>query len=262
MDRLAIPANPVRAWTSPAFWLAGVTLWLDGITGLLGFGVLLLTLIALITVPGLIGIPLFVITCRLLWRLGDRQRRILADGTGAVIARPDPPDRTTIIRGAWGYLRNRHTWRQLGYWLARMPLSSVTGGGVVLVIALPITLALLPMYWFQFPTGTAAVGPVVVDSFAKAIVVSGCAVLFGLVITPLIIKLLLEVDLAVARRLLGGTSLTQRVEELTVSRARVVDAAELERQRIERDLHDGAQQRSDRRRGGDRPGQGAAPGRR
>jgi signal transduction histidine kinase len=38
-------------------------------------------------------------------------------------------------------------------------------------------------------------------------------------------------------------ALTQRVEELTESRARVVDAAEAERRRIERDLHDGAQQR-------------------
>lgn len=243
MDRLVIPANPVRAWASPAFWLAGVTLWLDGVTGLLGLGVLLLAGIALLTTPVLVGIPLFVIACRLLWRLGDWQRRILSDGTGAVIARPDPPDRTTIIRGGWGYLRNRHTWRQLGYWLARLALSSCTSGGMVWALAMPITLALLPTYWFQFPTGTAAVGPVVVDSFPKAAVVSGCAVVFGLIVTPLIIKLLIEVDLAVARRLLGGTSLTQRVEELTASRARVVDAAELERQRIERDLHDGAQQR-------------------
>jgi signal transduction histidine kinase len=47
-----------------------------------------------------------------------------------------------------------------------------------------------------------------------------------------------------ARWLLSPPSdLAARVAELEVSRERVVDAAEAERRRIERDLHDGAQQR-------------------
>jgi signal transduction histidine kinase len=49
-----------------------------------------------------------------------------------------------------------------------------------------------------------------------------------------------------ARRLLGQTRddrLAERVEALTESRARAIDAAATERRRIERDLHDGAQQR-------------------
>jgi signal transduction histidine kinase len=48
-----------------------------------------------------------------------------------------------------------------------------------------------------------------------------------------------------ARVMLGvsAAQLAQRVEELQGSRARVVDAAEAERRRIERNLHDGAQQR-------------------
>ena len=47
-----------------------------------------------------------------------------------------------------------------------------------------------------------------------------------------------------SRRLLGPPSdLAARVTELEISRERVVDAAEAERRRIERDLHDGAQQR-------------------
>src|SRR5262249_24250053 len=51
---------------------------------------------------------------------------------------------------------------------------------------------------------------------------------------------------AVARLLLGPPrrgALRARIGELELSRARVVDSAEAERRRIERDLHDGAQQR-------------------
>ena len=53
-------------------------------------------------------------------------------------------------------------------------------------------------------------------------------------------------DAAVGRRLLGprgDANLTARIGELERSRAGVVDAAEAERRRMERDLHDGAQQR-------------------
>ncbi|MEV4122392.1 histidine kinase [Micromonospora sp. NPDC049645] len=53
-------------------------------------------------------------------------------------------------------------------------------------------------------------------------------------------------DVRLARRLLGPGSraeLTRRVQELTTSRAGVIAAVDAERQRIERDLHDGLQQR-------------------
>jgi signal transduction histidine kinase len=51
-------------------------------------------------------------------------------------------------------------------------------------------------------------------------------------------------DAALARLLLAPhADLAARVAELETSRDRVVDAAEAERRRIERDLHDGAQQR-------------------
>jgi signal transduction histidine kinase len=56
---------------------------------------------------------------------------------------------------------------------------------------------------------------------------------------------LTALDGALARGLLGVTArdLERRVDELEESRARVVDSVDAERRRIERDLHDGAQQR-------------------
>jgi signal transduction histidine kinase len=67
-----------------------------------------------------------------------------------------------------------------------------------------------------------------------------------LLITPNVIRGLAAMDAAIGRGLLGRWStgeLTERVGELEVTRRRAVDAAEAERRRIERDLHDGAQQR-------------------
>jgi signal transduction histidine kinase len=55
-----------------------------------------------------------------------------------------------------------------------------------------------------------------------------------------------DVDTGVARALLGPSradALALRVESLTQSRADIVAATDAERRRIERDLHDGAQQR-------------------
>ncbi|GGS36336.1 ATPase [Actinokineospora fastidiosa] len=55
-----------------------------------------------------------------------------------------------------------------------------------------------------------------------------------------------ELDRRLARHFLGPTvqeRLQRRVSELTVSRAEVVEAIDAERRRIERDLHDGVQQR-------------------
>ncbi|MGZ4706162.1 MAG: sensor histidine kinase, partial [Acidimicrobiales bacterium] len=63
---------------------------------------------------------------------------------------------------------------------------------------------------------------------------------------PVAIRLVALLDGQLARVLLGPgrtQQLDAQVAALTDSRSRVVDAAEVERQRIERDLHDGAQQR-------------------
>ncbi len=57
---------------------------------------------------------------------------------------------------------------------------------------------------------------------------------------------LVRLEILVGRAVLGvsrSDELARRVEDLTESRAGAVDAADAERRRIERDLHDGAQQR-------------------
>jgi signal transduction histidine kinase len=68
-----------------------------------------------------------------------------------------------------------------------------------------------------------------------------------LVLVPYLVTLVAGADAAVARSLLlgGGPEERLRAEltEVAASRARLADAFEAERRRIERDLHDGAQQK-------------------
>lgn len=66
------------------------------------------------------------------------------------------------------------------------------------------------------------------------------------VAAPIAVGHLARLDVLVARALLGraeSPSIEARIGELVESRRRVLDSAEAERERIERDLHDGAQQR-------------------
>jgi signal transduction histidine kinase len=71
----------------------------------------------------------------------------------------------------------------------------------------------------------------------------------GVILLPVglfVLPVVASVHILLARSLLGPNTteqLTQKAERLQASRARGVDAAEAERRRIERDLHDGAQQR-------------------
>jgi len=68
----------------------------------------------------------------------------------------------------------------------------------------------------------------------------------GLLVAPTLTAWAQALDVFAARSLLGPSraeELEHRVEQLSQTRAGVVDAADAERRRLERDLHDGTQQR-------------------
>ncbi|MGH3761189.1 sensor histidine kinase [Actinophytocola sp.] len=73
--------------------------------------------------------------------------------------------------------------------------------------------------------------------------------IIGIVLLPVglfVLPVVAALHVLLAKALLGPNTteqLTQKAEHLQASRARGVDAAEAERRRIERNLHDGAQQR-------------------
>ncbi|HTU76587.1 MAG TPA: sensor domain-containing protein [Trebonia sp.] len=138
--------------------------------------------------------------------------------------------------------RDRATWREIGYLLARLPVTLVVFFPTYTLWTMGLVLLTLPFYNRELPGGGAHFGAFAVHgsttTYASAI---GLLLLLA---APQLTQVLAGLDLRFARALLGRpTDLAARVTELEISRDRVVDAAEAERQRIERDLHDGAQQR-------------------
>jgi signal transduction histidine kinase len=124
--------------------------------------------------------------------------------------------------------------RQLGYLAARL-LPGALGLLAYAVLAVGLVLAGIVL------TAAARGDLTLADALTQVVV--------GAVLLLLNVQALATVgalDVRLARRLLGpGTRarLEERIRELATSRAGVIAAVDAERQRIERDLHDGLQQR-------------------
>ena len=197
----------------------------------------------------LAGLPLLGVTVRLAHWFARAERARLAFFTGVRIrAWPAPGTsgragfRNGIIprRRVW---RDGATWAELGYAMLRLPFSAVAATVSVAAWAVGLLLLLLPLYGPAMPSG----GPTIGDTVVRGAHNQAVSVLLGvlvLLVAPQLTRGFAVADTALARRLLGPRrDLAARVIELETSRERVVDAAEAERRRIERDLHDGAQQR-------------------
>jgi signal transduction histidine kinase len=144
-------------------------------------------------------------------------------------AGPRAPERRPWPVGPW---LAAATWRQLGFHLLAI-LTGVIGGGLVAACWLAPVAAIA-----YLATGRP---PAVAGAAAAVAAAAGL-----LLAAPWLARQVTRADTASARALLGparSEELAQRVESLARSRADVVAAADAERRRIERDLHDGAQQR-------------------
>ncbi|MFI6395601.1 histidine kinase [Nonomuraea sp. NPDC050540] len=160
------------------------------------------------------------------------QRSRLAAFLGFVLP---PVPRST----AW---RDRRLWRQIGFHLLAPVLSAFAvvlvcglwGGGLVGLTAFLQPVLQPPPGVFRFDLRN----PVVASLFTAV----GLAMLM---LAPIAARAMAVLEISIARALLGPShaELGERIENLQESRAGVIDAADAERRRIERDLHDGAQQR-------------------
>ena len=148
------------------------------------------------------------------------------------------PKRKTLI--------GRVTRGREGYALLRLPVSVATFTLTVVVWTVAVVGLTLPLYARKLPGGGPSIDGNLIHGGTAVLWVPAVVGLLVLLAAPPLTRGLASADAALARWLLSpprDAELKARVSELEVSRERVVDAAEAERRRIERDLHDGAQQR-------------------
>ena len=241
--RGAIPGRPlVRALLWTLFLLTSLPL------GLLWFVVLAVSL--------LVGLPLTIVwvglhvlafaalVCVLgagveRWRLGA-----LLDTRFPSPYRPLP--HKPILARLRARAADPALWRGLLYIILLIPVGLIELV-VVFVLAFSVVLVSYPLWLGTLPEGRGVTwtGAFTADTLPESLLVA----LVGLVVMTAAAALVPQACRAhgaLGRRMLGPSKragLDERVEELTEGRSKAVGAAIAERRRIERDLHDGAQQR-------------------
>jgi signal transduction histidine kinase len=230
-----------RTWLSLAYVVLG-----------LPFGIVTFTVTVTGFALGFGLIPVFLLGLVLLWAMAYvvRGMAVMERGRATLFLDAELPGRPpeligegNALRRAWRRLTTRGTWKEVAYCLLLLPVGTVFFSLVVTVWSVALAGVLLPAYGYALPGGEVASW---LHWSSSAEVWTGFVVgLLALLVAPGITRGLAEAELAMVRALLtpsGAELLTAKVSSLTESRARVVDAADAERRRIERDLHDGTQQ--------------------
>jgi signal transduction histidine kinase len=198
----------------------------------------------LIRGPTLIFSP----TMSLCTRGAQVERRRVACFLGYAVPSPyrQLPQGSLLAR-ACVQVRDPAIWRDLAYLLLLLPVGAAEFALIIGAFALPLVTIILPMWLFiAFPEGIPLGQGVWIDTPLEALIIAIIALPVSVLVGYLLVIGMSKAHAALGRTLLWPSQharLTQRVEELTESRSRTVEAAIAERRRIERDLHDGAQQR-------------------
>ncbi|MDQ0714741.1 signal transduction histidine kinase [Streptomyces luteogriseus] len=239
---LSRPGYLLSAWP----WRSACYLLTGAVTGAVVLvGMVLSVVVGGVLALALVGLPLLLGTALAGLPVAalERSRLRLVDAEPASDAH-QPPGEPGLRAWLSTRLRERATWRELGHallfagllWPVDALALAVLLLGPLSVVATPLLMAVLGeakvLKVWLVTTWPAAVGwavlglaLLVLGAYLLGVVAGARAGLARLLVAPR------EADLGA------------RVVELARSRVRLVDAFEAERRRIERDLHDGAQQR-------------------
>ena len=236
---------------SPSTWAATGYLMATWVVGLFWFTVIVTAAGSGLAMSVLwVGIPILVFTA-VCWKAGARaERAFIRAALGERIPEPYRPIGPGSFLKRWRQrASDPATWRDLLYLILLGPLGLVWFTVVTAVWAFPLALISVPTWYKAVPGGVRLFGsahPLVrVDTVPEALLAAAVG-LVALLAVPPVIRLIADAHLAIARRLLGPgpeAVLVAQVEEARARRTMAVDVAAAERRRIERDLHDGAQQR-------------------
>jgi signal transduction histidine kinase len=193
----------------------------------------------------LLGLPVLVATVYVVHGLAVMERRraeLFLDVELPARPLPQKPGQSWLRR-AFARTVSPEFWKEACYALLLMPLGVISGSLVLSFWSVAVAGLLLPVYVDQLP-GDNAITWLHWSNDAEVAAGVATGLLFVLLARVLTSGLAVA-HLALASALLSPSAndrLRAQVSQLTETRARVVDAADAERRRIERDLHDGAQQ--------------------
>ncbi|MCX4749106.1 sensor histidine kinase [Kitasatospora sp. NBC_01287] len=156
---------------------------------------------------------------------------------------PLTPPGTPAPSRLLAWLGAESTWRQVGYHVLIGPTLALFGLFSLLAFGAGGVMSTVFAWHALMPRGSLIRGSAGTSVLDVLITAAGVTLLFA---GPWLAVRVARIDRRAAWGLLGPSrarELQRRVEDLAESRAGVVDAADAERRRIERDLHDGAQQR-------------------
>jgi signal transduction histidine kinase len=198
-----------------------------------------------------VGLPVLAATLLLAQVGAGAERGRLRSSLGIDLPQPYRP----LPSGShwsrwWACASDPAVWRDVVYLVLLFPLGTIWFSLVIFLGSLTLALTTMPL-WYRLPSGghaplfSAVEEPMImVDTLAEALGGTVIGIVLGLAAVP-VVRYLAVAQAIVACTLLGPppSALRARVQTLEASRARTVEAAAAERRRIERDLHDGAQQR-------------------
>jgi signal transduction histidine kinase len=238
-----VPWSP-RAWLQALYLAIGIPAQL--------LALLLATAAVAGSPPVRALVPVSLIVVFLAVPAFTTMQRYRLRATAGVEIPPQPAVEWTKT-GLVSYARSAATWRQLAYHLLAAPLLAAAAVVTCATWLAGLTGTLVYAYaWTRPPGGLLAGGqssppdhlhrtlPVPTDVW---LTVGGLVLLAA---APWVTAAVAALDARAARTLLGPSraeELEHRVEHLTQTRTGAVDAADAERRRLERDLHDGTQQR-------------------
>ncbi len=217
-----------RIWAALIYLATGL---LTATASWLALGVLLLSVVIL---------PLLPITTPPIRQIIDADRRRLASFTGMDVPPPKQLDGPWLHR-AQQILSDPDS-RRDGIWLLTHALFGTVFGAIAIgVPGALIQQPFVPLIWWAIPGGFENSFGVHVDSWPKALLSVPIAIVLTLIVSQL--PNLAALDAKWAQKLLSPpkASLEKRLAEVVATRAAALQAHGAELRRIERNLHDGTQ---------------------
>jgi signal transduction histidine kinase len=194
----------------------------------------------------LIGIPILLGTVYAWGGFAEAERRVIGLLTGVSI--PSPYRHAPENASWWVRLRTRladpATWKDLAFLLLQFPFGLAALIVTTVVLSFGIHGVFLPFWYWAVPDGM-DYGLFRVDHLWEALLIAPLGTLVLVLGIPAL-SALGRLYTSYAQVLLGSNddpAVTAQMTDLRDARSRIIEAADAERRRIERDLHDGAQQR-------------------